>query len=64
MIDKLQPCQISSFNTQKFDTVNRKCDETVTACASLKKDNLRIANEFNKEKKVRSYCALKLSIGH
>ena len=43
--------------------VDSKCDKTVTAYASLKKDNLG-PKEFNKEEKVRSYCGLKPSTGH
>ena len=48
---------ISSMKTRKSLTlVTSKCDEIVTACATLKKDNLKTQKEFNKERKVRSYC--------
>ena len=43
---------ISSMKTRKSLTlVDSKCDKTVTACASLKKDSLRIQNNLKRRKK-------------
>ena len=43
---------ISSVKTRKSLTlVDSKCDKTVTACASLKKDNLRIQKNLTRREK-------------
>ena len=43
---------ISSMKTRKSLTlVDSKCDKTVTACASLKKDNLRIQENLTRREK-------------
>ena len=43
---------ISSMKTPKSLTlVDSKCDKTVTACASLKKDNLRIRKNLTRREK-------------
>ena len=43
---------ISRMKTRKSLTlVDSKCDETVTACASLKKGNLRIQKNLTRRKK-------------
>ena len=43
---------ISSMKTRKSLTlVDSKCDKTVTACASLKKDNFRIRKNLTRREK-------------